>query len=221
MSNSNFTLGKEIPSALQSQSQLILSSFALNLIKPKFFQLGKGLNPNYSEQDNLKQGMKNASLSAFGLPVFGALTLAGSSTNSNLNYETLDGKTISLAPIVIPIVLFEITQEKHIVKTSIVGRNGTIKEYASDGDFQINIRGIISSNANDVYPVNEVQSLLEYCNAPVDIVATSDVLALFGITNIIVDSFKFEQIEGNRSTVPFEINALSEPAYEITPSNQQ
>ena len=218
--NTNFTLTTAVPNLLSTQAQLITNSFGLSLIKPKFFQKTTGLNSPYSEQDNQKQGQKNAANNIFGLPLFGALTLAGNQANGNLNYETLDGQQVSVAPIILPIVLFEIVQEKHIVKTSIVGRNGTIKEYCSDGDYQINIKGMLTSNANDVYPSNEVTALLDFLRAPVDIVATSDILQLFGITNIVVDSYRFDSIEGNRSVVPFEITCLSEPAYEISPANQ-
>jgi hypothetical protein len=217
--SSDFKTNSVVASEVAGQGKLILKSFGLSLIKPKLFTLSNGLQNVYSEQQNQREGQKVSSNSLFGLPVFGALTLAGNQSNGNLNYEDLDGKKHSVPPITLPIVLIEVSQQKHIVTTDITGRNGSIKEYVSDGDYVINIKGTLTSGANDVYPENELKALLDFLKAPVDIVATSDVLHFIGITNIVVTDYRFEAVEGNRSIVPFEINALSEPAYEITPDN--
>ena len=47
--------------------------------------------------------------------------------------------------------VIEISNTRNIVKTEIQGRDGTVKEFINNGDYQISIKGILS---NDVYTPN-------------------------------------------------------------------
>jgi len=150
---------------------------------------------------------KKSSVSYFGTPVFSNLKI------KPFNYEDLDGKKISINNgITINSVLITITQTKNIVTTPIQGRNGTEKEYISDGDFQIEIEGKIVSESNN-YPETDVNELIEICKAPVPIPSgslISEYLNWFGIHSLVIESYSFPQTEGTRNEQEFSISAISD-----------
>lgn len=112
-------------------------------------------------------------------------------------------------------VLFTVELPKNIVKTEIQGRNGTVKEYISDGDHMINIKGAIMSPYPMVFPREDVDILLRYCKLNVQVPVISFFLDLFGITNIVIERLKIAEKLGSRNEVPFEIDALSDMPLEF------
>ena len=69
-----------------------------------------------------------------------------------------------------------VTQEKHIVRTTLVGLNGTIKEYICNGDYDISISvGIVAVDSNgqivDEYPKEGIRKIREFLdeNKAVDV----------------------------------------------------
>jgi hypothetical protein len=150
--------------------------------------------------------------SYLGTPVYSNLEI------KPFNYETLEGEQISiLNGIIIDTVLISISQTKNIVTTPIQGRNGTVKEYVSDGDYQISIEGAIVSPTNN-YPESEVAELIQICKAPISIPAdsiVSEFLSWFGIHSFVIESFDFPQVEGVRNMQRFNISAISDDPIEL------
>lgn len=107
--------------------------------------------------------------------------------------------------------LFSVNQTKNIIKTNIQGSNkGSIKEFINDGDYSINIKGIING-LNGVYPSYAVDDLIQYLIQPKELEIICPFLnELFGITYIVVENYSFPQNEGGYSYQVFEINAISE-----------
>ena len=108
-----------------------------------------------------------------------------------------------------------VTLEKNIVQTALQGRNGTIKEYISDGDYQVEIAAALTAEHDD-YPKEELKKLMNILqmNESIDVSANNDFLNLFGINNLIVKSYGFNQeTHSNRQT--FTVCCLSDMAYEI------
>jgi hypothetical protein len=116
-----------------------------------------------------------------------------------------------------------VTQEKNIVATAIQGRNGTIKEYISDGDYQIEVSAAIQPAGNefappDEYPLEALKQLLELFRKSESLMATSDFLSLFEIYTVVVKSYSFEQ-ETYQNRQSFKLTLLSDAPYEIKLSN--
>ena len=127
-------------------------------------------------------------------------------------YTDLEGNEIDYDEVVINTVLFEVTLPKNIIKTQIQGRNGTVKEYVSDADFQINCRGMISqkTNAFPLFPVRDFKFAME---APQQLKVTSQFLnQAFDIYDIVIESYNVSQTEGTRNEVPFTFTASSDVA---------
>jgi hypothetical protein len=227
--NNNFNVLDVFKKEFINQGELILKSFGLNALKAKIYT--GGLNDTFKpteektytsnafsnqatqEENSRIEGRDAIYNGDFGLPVLDILVLGG------VKYETMNVlgavTNITLPTVTLGIALLEVNQTKNIVTTSVQGRNGTIKEYISDGDFMINIKGILASNAQDTYPVDLFNALLKYCTAPVSFPASSLYLNRFGITDLVIQDYSFPQVEGMRNIQPFEIKCLSETPFEI------
>lgn len=112
-------------------------------------------------------------------------------------------------------VTMVVTQSKNIVKTPIQGRNGTVKEYISDGDFDITIKGVIASEAINHAPEEDIDNLVGLMSIPNEIVLVSNYLALFKIQYVVVESWNVSQIEGCTNQVQIDIKLVSDEPVEL------
>lgn len=128
---------------------------------------------------------------------------------------------VTKAEIVVETALFNVTQAKVIIKTDIQGRDGTVKEYISLGDYKISIKGVILGN-HGVYPddtktINKttVSELINMCLINKSLTVNSWYLRQFNIFDIVIESFTLGQLEGEYSSQTFEIEALSDTPFEL------
>lgn len=165
-----------------------------------------GVGVVVSEQEINKSSVtplyNNPVISKFGTLVFSELLFKEA--------KDLNGTIIKWDFESIHTCLFTVNQSKNIIKTAIQGKNGTIKEYISNGDYSINIKGIITG-FNGQYPTDKVNNLFKFLdlNRELDIISPY-LNDLFQIRQIVVDTFDFPQNEGGISYQTFEINALSD-----------
>jgi len=173
-----------------------ITGAGISALKTKTFILPEGTTADTS-----------SATSYFGTPVFSNLKI------KPFKYNHHDGKQISINNgIQIDTDLISITHTKNIVTTPVQGRNGTEKEYISDGDFQVEIQGKIVSKT-DNYPEQDVNELIEICKAPVPIPSgslISEYLNWFGIHTLVIESYSFPQSEGTRNEQEFSISAISD-----------
>ena len=143
----------------------------------------------------------NLGLSDLNLPIWDYIILQG-----------IDDATREPITFTFNIALIDITQTKNIVKTAVAGRNGTVKEYISDGDYQINIKAQIVHNAPDTYPINEIKNLKKILNVNIKTLSVySKIINNLGINECIVDSYTIAQSEaGMRNVQNVELNLLSD-----------
>lgn len=146
-------------------------------------------------------------VSQLGTLVFSDLDISAASYSK-------DGQNFETKKINIDTVLFEVSQEKHIIRTAVQGRDGTVKEYISDGDYAISIKGVLTGR-NGEYPRDAVSDLMEFLKAPISMKVNSWFLGQFGITDIVVLNFSLAQIEGMQNSQPFQINAVSDTPFEV------
>lgn len=112
-----------------------------------------------------------------------------------------------------------ISKQKQIVKTALVGRKGTIKEYITDGDYQISISiGLIAVDSNneiiDQYPEKAMGVLREILEVDSALEVSSVFLDLFGVNRMVVTGFSAKQMTyANRQVV--EVSAISDDDYVI------
>lgn len=191
----NSTIAKNTPTLTD------VAGLGVSVAKTQLFALGQ---PDGDEPQRT---------SYLGTPVFSNLEI------KPFKYDTLEGETIEIKNgIVIDTVLMAVSQSKNIVTTPIQGRNGTVKEYISDGDYQIDINGMIVSEGNK-YPESEVNELIQILKSPVAISFISEFLNWFDIHDVVVESFDFPQTEGVRNAQQFTISCLSDTPVELLNDN--
>lgn len=126
------------------------------------------------------------------------------------NYTDLNGNVIPFEGVQINSVVLMVEQSRNIVKTSIQGRNGTIKEYISDGDYMITANGFLTGVGNE-FPEQESKALNEISIVPQQVKVTSEFLnEVFGISYIVIEKLTVAQKQGSRNEIGFSMQALSD-----------
>ena len=138
-------------------------------------------------------------ISELGTPVFDTLTL------EIPNGDERVGTYLYVA---------SIAQRKNIVKTPMAGRNGTIKEYMSDGDYSISLSGTILSGVRDVYPEEDVRAMNEIFKASVALNCYNNFLQRLGVTEVVVEDFGWKEQVGSISKQDFTVKLVSNVSYE-------
>ena len=106
--------------------------------------------------------------------------------------------------------LFDINPAWNIQKEPVQNGNGTVKEFISQDDFSITIRGFLINYASQDYPDQLVSDLWNVINAKKSLGITSQVFNLFGIHNIVIQDARFPAVEGFMNMQPFELNCISD-----------
>lgn len=163
--------------------------------------------------------------SKYGLPTFDTFSFYANPANKLTYVTSPDFGGVSLtitAPFTFDTALIEINQTKNIVKTVIAGTNGSVKEYMSEGDFIINLKGVIvGDTANQRPDINKLNSLVAYLKAPLSIPISCHFLEELKISSVVIESYKLGQREGARNIIDIEINMLSDSVIELSSNNTQ
>lgn len=190
------------------QLRFITTGLGVQLLKPKLFTV-----ESQAVEDNDR-------VSFMGTPVFSNLEIPAG------QYKNVKGETIPFDGIRIDTVLFDVTIEKNIVRTPINGRNGTIKQFISMGDYAINCQGIIIGESDavnsgfdvsrtDLVPEAEIRKLNEILNVPQEIEVVSEFLDFFDISTVVIQGGNFSQREGFRDSIYFSMGMLSDTPIEL------
>lgn len=130
-----------------------------------------------------------------------------------LEFRKENGNTLIMNDAVVAL-----TRRRNVVTTSMVGMNGTVKEYINDGDYQLNIMVGVQALKDgvivDEYPKEGIQKLREYFDETKAIDVRSEFLRLFDINSIVITEFAVVQAtESNYQ--PISITALSDTDYNV------
>lgn len=196
-----------------TSSKLLLKGIGIKAAKVKLF---RKIDLEEEEPD---------STSYLGTPIFDPIRIKGGNffrlddidKEDPIPYPDDDGA--EGFGLVIPSVIIEVTQSKNIITTAIQGRNGTVKEFVSDGDFAITLTGVIIGRNEDgevkdignIYPDDDVKKLITICKVPDALTLTSTFLNdVFGINQIVITDYNIPQREATRNMQPFQISMLSD-----------
>lgn len=217
-----------------------MTDYKLTFINTRFVAAawliqGKGMLYRMRPDKGRKDGMKQEDYKLGTLP---AQRIGGGSLEAGAEIKLADSERTdagywlgrnALTDIVVKVpeegtlVLTDVTanvsMQKEIVKTQLVGHKGTIKEYVSDGDYQVSLSlGVVAMNDNgellDQYPEEAISTLRRIFERPNALEVSSAFLDAFGINRIVVTGFSAKQMTyANRQVV--EITALSDEDYVI------
>lgn len=130
-----------------------------------------------------------------GVPLFQPLTIKGE--NVGERDILLDGAVVSF------------NMSRNIVKTVVQGRDSSIKEFINNGDYTINVSGILYDRIN--YPLDKVVELDSMLKQKVALEIVHEVLNAIGVYQIVVDSFDMPK------TPQFNVQTYSITATSDTP----
>lgn len=211
---------------LAGQAQLILKSAGGSLAKTAIHSAFVNYKEIAKEQGLFDVStLTSSKRGKFGQPIFDEFTFLADSVNK-LSYEMPSeyGKNsvIIIAPFTFETALIEINQTKNIVKTSISGLNGTVKEYMSNGDFIINLKGVIVGDvANQRPDRNTLNALVAFLNAPLSLPISCSFCEEFKINNVVIESYRLGQREGARNVIDIDINMVSDSPIQLSVSAEQ
>jgi len=200
---------------IENQSKLILKGLGLGLLKPKFYNIDQTKVSKEQEfEDTLGVTGNLSGMQVFDAVIFKKPAGAGNQTQTFVPDSRNTGQ-ITANDLVLEVALITATQEKNIVKTSVQGRNGTIKEYVSDGDWQISIRGVIVGELSNKRPSEELKKLdlFRGYNAEIDVI--SNFLDDLKVYTVVITNVTYEQREGMRNVYDYTLTCLSETPFEI------
>ena len=176
----------------------------------------------------LQEVDENTPFSYLGTPILDPFTFNG----GNFERRNESGEIVSVpfpdergakgVGLTIPTAIIEVNQVKNIITTPIQGRDGTVKEYISKGDYMITVTGIINGQMDEqtgevrdignVYPTADVQKLISICEVPDSLDVTSDFLGMFlkEDSKVVITDYNIPQQIGVRNFQTFTINMLSD-----------
>jgi len=186
----------------------ILKGAGLAYLKPKFFNIDLETVQRENETYQLITQVGYDKIGMLGLPVWDTVTLIAEpyTTDDGLLITTPTGLTLDIA-------LIEISNDRNIVKTKIAGANGSIKEYMSDGDFNINIKGSLVSKYSNMPPIDELNTLNIIIKHPEELTVRSNFIDYFDIQKLVIEKPIIKQREGMRNVVDFELQCVSDYKY--------
>lgn len=146
-------------------------------------------------------------LGLLGLPVFQSVVFS--------DPQEANGKVLNLND-----CLVDISMTRNIVKTPVVGRDGTVKEFISNGDFDISIKGLFINQAHpDVIPQKQITEALRWFQKNRSLQVSGKIFDIFKIFNIVVESFHMPQVPTFIGMRPFELKCVSDTDYIIDLDN--
>lgn len=121
------------------------------------------------------------------------------------------GETFSL-----PIeTVVDTSRGKNIVKTSMQGKDGTIKEYVNMDDWVLVIQGFLINYEEMTYPKKLKKALMDFFKSNYSYAVVSDFLTNDGIYNVVCKEIRFPSMAGHSNVQPFEMEMWSDEPLEL------
>jgi hypothetical protein len=153
-------------------------------------------------------------ISEMGTPVFDRLVIGSNNEGADDNYINELGQSITVKPLIIDTVLIDVQQTNNIVKTSVQGRSGTVKEYINRGDFALTFKGFISNlnkNNINVFPEEHVKNFVNIMKKNGSIIVTNARLNdVYKIDEVVITNYNLPTVEGLTNLQAFSFTAISE-----------
>jgi hypothetical protein len=148
-----------------------------------------------------------------GIPVWMSLSMQTPS-------YTYANKSYPAASISIPCTIVAAYRVKNIVETVIYGRDGTVKELTSRGDWKITVDGILCNDDNK-YPYDLVNNLKSVDDYPLAFKITHRILNKIGVTHIVTNRLEWIVTPGEINSQAFRWELTSDEAYQLQLTNDQ
>ncbi len=109
--------------------------------------------------------------------------------------------------------IINIGRSKNIVRTQVPGRSGTVKEYISDGDFEVQITGLLAQRTFG-YPKDLISLFRQYMELQQALVVISTPLNSLRIYELVVTGWQLPHTP-HLNCARYEISAISDEPFEF------
>ena len=219
ITSENKNLLVPIPDIVEGKAMGILKGAGLGFLKAKFFRINaaQAAEEKVANGEVIELGGKSKT-GFFGLPIWDTVKLSFDTFSDN------EGNSVTGEEMEFDIALIDVTNVRNIVKTPIAGKNGTIKEYMSEGDSNVTIRGCLINNGDtaplsNILPIDLLKKFSTIVSVPVTLDVTSSFLLYMGIKNLVIEQPTIKQREGTRNVYDFELSCVSDLPYTFDESN--
>ena len=172
-----------------------MPSFDINLVLDAFGLQNVGVASLASTPDG------QPLLSTLGTPIFSDIRISSSQDSGD--------------EVLLTTVLIDVVQEKNIITTAVANRDYTVKEFISEGDFQITVRGALVSEDAELYPSDQVRNLFFLLKKKHSLYVVCEYLRQFNIYQFVVTHYSFPQKEGFQNMQLFELSAISDDPIDL------
>jgi len=136
------------------------------------------------------------------------LKIDGVNSDNSLILKNANNTQIALIGVKI-----DVTKANKIVETSLVNREGKVKEFIQADDYTITVKGNLYGDRNK-FPLEALQQLLEVLRPNQSMEVASPYLEAFGICKVVLKQAQFNQSNLRHFNVmPFELTLLSDTDY--------
>lgn len=193
-----------------NQAKVMTKGIGLGLLKPKLFRPNvKIMGEEGVAFDGNAGTYGYDKKSLFGTPIYDIVTFEA------ISYTDENGSEINLAKFDLEVAIVEVNKPRNIVKTQVMGKNGTVKEYMSDDDYQITIYGSFTNKYAYRSPEELIRNFNNFTKVPLELKIVSNFLSYFDIFTIVIENSKIQQREGSRNIVDYELHCSSDTPFEI------
>lgn len=194
----------------EQQAKMTLRGVGLEYLRPILFtpdvRKMATENETYQQIERIGYDKKGGS---FGLPVWDTVTLQSPA------YTDDQGRKVPSQKLTLDLAIIEAENDRNIVVTKIAGRSGTVKEYMSDGDAMITIRGMLVSPYSNLPPSDLITAFQFISSVPVALSVESNFLEYLQVFSLVITKPILKQREGTRNTWDYELQCLSDTPIEL------
>lgn len=148
-----------------------------------------------------------------GTPIFSSLIFNEARVLDDPNTVVSESEIIPAIDLIT--VIMSVNKRKNVVTTSVQNRVGDVKEYISDGDYQIKVSGALVDPIGLSAPKNEAILLDRHLSLGQSLEVSGKFLETFGIETVVILDYSIEEVLATRNEYRFSINMVSDIPIEL------
>jgi len=102
-----------------------------------------------------------------------------------------------------------------IVRTALIGRQGTVKEFIQANDYKVSISGSVYTDSRDSFPLYELKALDKILKLEKQVQVANVFLQLLGITKLVFESGDYIPSKKHVNAFDFTLNFISDEDYDL------
>jgi hypothetical protein len=102
-----------------------------------------------------------------------------------------------------------------IVRTALLGRPGSVKEFIQANDYKVSISGSVYTDSRDSFPLYELKALDKILKLEKQVQVANVFLQLLGITKLVFESGDYMPSKKHVNAFDFSLNFISDEDYDL------